>query len=92
MKCQENAVNMVKFYKDIGRTDAAERAINEVIEYDNQRVAPKAKLAELQAPDPVEVLVSTKRKKLLDTLLANVDIHPVDGGNGLALMKKQMNF
>ena len=39
VKCQDNVVNMVKFYKDIGRTDATERAINKVIEYDNQRVA-----------------------------------------------------
>ena len=75
---------MVKFYKDIGRTDAAKRAINEVIEYDNQRVALKAKLVELQAPDPAEVLVSTKREKLLDTLLADVDIHPEDGRSGLS--------
>ena len=75
---------MVQFYKDIDRTDAAERAINEVIEYDNQIVALKAKLVERQAPDPVEVLVSAKMKKLLDTLLADVDIHLVDIGSGLA--------
>ena len=74
---------MVKLYKDIGRKDAAVRAIDEVIEYDNQGVAFKAKLVELQAPDPAEVLFSMKRGKLLDTLLADVDVQPADSGSGL---------
>ena len=57
VKCQENAGNMVKFYKDIGRTYDAERAINEVIEYDNQRVALKAKLVRLkEVSDPSDPL------------------------------------
>ena len=36
-KYRASSVKMVKFYRDIGRKDAEENAISEVIEYDNQR-------------------------------------------------------
>ena len=45
-----------------------------MIECTNQRQAYKAKLLEIQTSCPANILVAIKRKKLLDILLAKVDV------------------
>ena len=63
VKCQENAGNMVKLYKDIGRMEAAARAIEEVIEHDNQKVALKVQLVEHQTSVPSKVVGINQKEK-----------------------------